>query len=212
MKDYIKYVAAVAFALALSGCAFMEPQNNYASVQEDEYAAYSAQKNGTLEALDELGWSPSRRLTPEEQTVLEKRMELHRMEKNLLSEREREQYFNYKPYFEADQDRIDFLNLPSIEARDRYAMSKGVYFHANKFTPPVRDAVSKSDIILGMNKDAVIESWGEPESVEVAGSQLYGNEKWVYTEYVPSSEGYQKEERVVIFESGKVVGWQRLQN
>ena len=54
-----------------------------------------------------------------------------------------------------------------------------------------------------------MESWGEPEAVEVAGSQLYGNEKWVYTEYVPSSEGYQKEERVVIFEGGKVVGWQR---
>ena len=88
-------------------------------------------------------------------------------------------------------------------------MNKGIYFHANKYTPRgVRDAVSKSDIVLGMNKDAVIESWGEPEAVEVAGNQLYGNEKWVYTEYIPSSEGYQREERVVIFEAGKVVGWQ----
>jgi len=209
MRDYTKYIALGLGFLSLSGCALMQPGNNYASTQEDEYAAYSAQKSGTLEALEELGWSPSRRLTPEEQSVLEKRMELHKMERNLISEREREQYFNYKPYFENDQDRIDFLNLPNVEARDRFAMTKGIYFHANKYTPVVREAVSKSDIVLGMNKDAVIESWGEPETVEVAGSQLYGNEKWVYTEYVPSSEGYQKEERVVIFEGGKVVGWQK---
>ena len=40
-----------------------------------------------------------------------------------------------------------FCRLPNMEALDRFAMDKGIYFHANKFTPVVSDAVSHSDII-----------------------------------------------------------------
>ena len=93
MKTYTAFFIFAATLALLSGCAFMQPDTNYAATQDNEYAAYAAQKNGTAEALEELGWSPSRSLTPEEQNVLERRMELNRKERDLISEKEREQYF-----------------------------------------------------------------------------------------------------------------------
>jgi hypothetical protein len=192
-----------------SACALMNRDQSYTSVQDDEFAAYAAQKSGTTEALDELGYSPSKSLDEEEQETLAKRMRLKRMERNIPTEKEREQYYNYRTHLISDDDRIAFLTLPTYEARDRWAMQRGIYFKSNKYAPTVRDAVSRQDIILGMPKDAVMESWGEPASIEVAGNRYYGNERWKYIEYVTTPEGYQKEERVVIFESGKVVGWKR---
>ena len=188
----------------------METSHYQPSVQDDEYAAYAAQKNGSSESLEELGLSPSTRLTNDEQEALEKRMKLKRLEHAMTSQGEREQYFGFKSYLENDDERIAFLSVPTREGRDRLAMQKGIYFRNNKFSPRVKDAVNRSDIVLGMSKDAVMESWGEPESIEVAGNQLYGNERWQYIEYLSTAEGFKKEERVVIFEGGKVVGWQRF--
>ncbi|MDZ4676930.1 MAG: hypothetical protein SGI74_05410 [Oligoflexia bacterium] len=195
-------------SLLISSCALLETDQPAMS-GDDDYSTYAAQKNGTLDALDELGLSPSKSLSGDERDALEKRMKLKRLERSLVSAKEREQYYNFRPYLDSDEERMAFLSLPSTDARDRYAMQRGIYFRTNKFAPAVKEAVSKSDIILGMTKEAVIESWGEPEAVEVAGSQLYGNERWKFTEYISTPEGYQREERVVIFESGKVVGWQR---
>ncbi len=192
-----------------TGCAWGEVSNSKTMTPEDEVAAYSAQKNGSAEALDELGWSASKTLTSDEEDVLDKRIKLKRLETHLADMRERDQYFKYKSYLDNDDERISFLELPSIEARDRYAMEKGIYYHANRFSPAVRDAVSRSDIILGMNKEAVVDSWGEPVTVEVAGKEVFGNEKWSYVDYIETPEGYQRQERIVIFEAGKVAGWQR---
>ena len=201
----LKWTLTGLTAVSLFGCAFGQTT----STPEDEVAAYSAQKNGSAEALDDLGWSPSHRLSDDEQNVLNKRIELRNKEASMTDMRERDQYFKFKPYLDNDDERINFLNLPSVEARDRYAMEKGIYYNANKFAPPVRDAVSRSDIILGMNKDAVVESWGEPAAVEIAGQPTFENERWRYIDYVETPEGYQKEERIVIFENGKVAGWQK---
>jgi hypothetical protein len=194
--------------LASSGCALFEDQDRpRASVQEDDFAAYAAMKNGSSDAYDELGLQPSKRLSDEERESLEKRIRLKRLEQTLISQKAREQYYNFKSSLDSDDERIIFLQLPTIEARDRYAIQKGIYFRSNKYLPQVRDAVKRNDIVLGMTKEAVLESWGEPEDVEVAGNSLYGNERWKYIEFVSTQEGFQREERMVIFESGKVVGW-----
>jgi hypothetical protein len=192
------------------GCASDEVASHYASISpEDDIAAYAAQKNGSAEALDELGWSSSRKLSPDEEEVLNKRLRLKRLESKLTDMRERDQYFKYKPHLDGDDDCIYFLSLDGMDARDRYAMQKGIYFRANRYAPAVRDAISRSDIILGMGKDAVVEAWGEPATVEVAGVEAYGNERWAYVDYVETPEGYQRQERIVFFEAGKVAGWQK---
>ena len=61
-----------------------------------------------------------------------------------------------------------------------------------------------------MSKQAVRESWGEPEAIEVAGNPVFGNERWRFIEQIASSEGYQTEGRMIYFEGGRVVGWERF--
>jgi len=70
--------------------------------------------------------------------------------------------------------------------------------------------VDQNDITPGMTKQAVKDAWGEPEAIDVAGNPIYGNERWQYREQITSSEGYQTETRMVYFESGLVVGWEKL--
>jgi hypothetical protein len=133
---------------------------------------------------------------------------LMKAEKTLEGKREREQYFKNKPYMRNDGDRLDFLALDSFESRQRWLNSKGISPTSNRFSNEHQYLIDTNDITLGMTKQAVRESWGEPELVEVAGNPMYGNERWHYTEQASSTEGYQTQRRMVYFDAGRVSGWE----
>ena len=65
-------------------------------------------------------------------------------------------------------------------------------------------AIDTRDIILGMTRRQVVDSWGEPSIREVAGDGRGGHERWVY-----GSRFSLTGSRVVIFEDGHVAGWNR---
>lgn len=67
--------------------------------------------------------------------------------------------------------------------------------------------IENGDIAIGMSREAVRESWGTPQVVEVSGTSKFGNERWTYREYLPSRDGYVSQDRVIIFKSGRVAGW-----
>ena len=150
-----------------------------------------------------------RDLSDREVRQVEDRANLNRAEKALEGKREREQYFRSKAYFRNDKERIDFLKLDSYEARARYLNARGIDGGVSNNPPEIQALIDINDITLGMSKQAVRDSWGEPESVEVAGNPIYGNERWHYTEQLPSTEGYSTEIRLVYFEGGRVVGWEK---
>jgi len=68
----------------------------------------------------------------------------------------------------------------------------------------VRRAIQTRDIILGMTRQDVMESWGQPAQREVAGSGSRGHERWIYGSRYNFSGS-----RTVIFEDGRVAGWHR---
>jgi hypothetical protein len=68
----------------------------------------------------------------------------------------------------------------------------------------VRQAIRTRDVILGMTRQDVMASWGEPNQKEVAGRGRSGHERWTY-----GSRYSLGESRTVIFENGKVAGWGR---
>lgn len=78
---------------------------------------------------------------------------------------------------------------------------------SSRFPASVSELVDDSDIALGMQKEAVRESWGEPDYVEVSGNPKFENERWRFSVPIKTPEGYQFEERLVYFERGRVVGW-----
>ncbi len=158
--------------------------------------------------MGQLGFADSRELSENEAEALENRIALRKAEKNLEGKREREQYFRNKPYLRSDLDRLEFLALDSFETRQRWLNAKGVSAGSSSHPPEIQSLIDINDITLGMTKQAVRDSWGEPELVEVSGNPLYGNERWRYTEQTSSTEGYQTQNRFVYFESGRVAGWE----
>jgi hypothetical protein len=136
------------------------------------------------------------------------RIELNRLEKKLQSDIEKKQYFTLKPFFNNDSERVYYLKLPTQEARERWSNSRGISSVETAFNKQDTALIEKNDIAKGMSKNAVTQSWGEPDFVEVAGNSLYGNERWRYNKLVSTEEGYKNEMRFIYFDSGRVVGWE----
>jgi hypothetical protein len=66
----------------------------------------------------------------------------------------------------------------------------------------IKRAIEMRDVVLGMTRHDVTESWGTPVQREVAGRGVGGHERWVYgSRYSLTSP------RTVIFENGRVAGW-----
>ncbi len=160
-------------------------------------------------AASELGLAPKQvDLSGRDQDALDLRISLNQAEKALEGRREKEQYFKNKPYMASDRDRLMFLQLESFESRQKWLSAKGIQGPATPNTPYVQSLVDVNDIALGMTKQAVRDSWGEPDLVEVAGNPIYGNERWHYSEQTSSTEGFQSQKRILYFESARVVGWE----
>jgi hypothetical protein len=210
----MKFLVVIGF-LGLSACSMLErnPRSGY-YYEESESTAISQdiyqqrQKNTENEAREELGFL-GRGLGDDERAQLDTRMRLKRQESRLATKREKQQYFNVRSALRNDRERLAFLQIPTYEARERWAQSRGLGQKDETYSDEVAKAVEANDIALGMSQKAVMESWGDPDMVENAGNPIYGYERWKYNRYVSGSEGYQKELRIVYFEGGRVVGWER---
>jgi hypothetical protein len=66
----------------------------------------------------------------------------------------------------------------------------------------IKRAIEMRDVVLGMTRHDVMESWGQPAQREVAGRGAGGHERWTY-----GSRYSLRGSRTVIFENGKVAGW-----
>lgn len=84
--------------------------------------------------------------------------------------------------------------------RNLASLDKGEDFGGSR----VSRAIRTRDVILGMTRQDVMASWGEPNQREVAGRGASGHERWTY-----GSRYSLGESRTVIFEDGKVAGWRR---
>ena len=202
--------ASLGASIVFAGCGTMERSHDSGYAFRDEELASNRGRRSMEkdDAAVQLGFT-SRELTDREAKAVGDRTALNRAEKSLEGKRERDQYFRNKAYFRNDRERVEFLKLDSYEARSRYLNGRGIDGSDTANPPEIQALIDINDITLGMSKSAVRDSWGEPESVEVAGNPIYGNERWHYTEQLPSTEGYTTENRLVYFEGGRVAGWEK---
>ncbi|MCB0363272.1 MAG: hypothetical protein KDD35_11140, partial [Bdellovibrionales bacterium] len=97
-----------------------------------------------------------------------------------------------------------------VEARERWVRQMGISDDSSGYSEEMAKLIEANEIILGMSQAAVTESWGDPDVIEFAGDPIYRNERWKYSKYVSSEEGYRREMRLIYFEAGRVVGWETL--
>lgn len=115
-----------------------------------------------------------------------------------LPENEFQHYSRYKDKLENISEKIYFLRLKNVRARDEYLYGKGIYAEKGS-SPQEEEAIRNRDILLGMSKEAVSRSWGRPVRVDVAGDPSFENERWAF--YRAGRVQY------IYFESGRVQGW-----
>lgn len=214
----MRYLLPILF-LGLSACTSLNrsTDSGYANSQNEAYESVAEraqdlyrqkQSNIEFEAREELGLL-NRPLTDPEKQSVETRIRLKRQEGKLATRREKAQYFKIRSALKSDRERLYFLSLPTFEARDRFAQTRGLGNQEETYSDEVAKTIESNDIALGMSQKAVLESWGDPDAIEGAGNQIYGYERWRYNRYISGNEGYQKEMRIVYFEGGRVVGWER---
>ena len=141
--------------------------------------------------------------------AIERRQLLNRLERKIATKKEVELYYRYKPYFVSDSQRIRFLQTDSYDTKVDWLRHYKITTEIEKFQPHVQSMIESSDITLGMQKEAVVQSWGEPEAKEISGNPTYGNERWKYIKHVPENGNYGLETRYVYFEGGLVSGWEK---
>ena len=182
-----------------AGVSYLEPAPRYNSKRsriEDE----------TREELNLYG----NNLSDKQEERLAQRMGLKEAETKKPTKKKRKMYYRFYSFFNSDRERLYFLNLPNSEAKERFLQQRGFYDKEKATSSDTAAAIESQDIILGMTPQHVLESWGDPDSKEVAGNSDYGNERWKYAKFIPDSEGFEKEIRVIYFEHGRVIGWERL--
>jgi hypothetical protein len=181
------------------------------SIQRSNESGYAG--TGYREGREEEDYTQDekevRNLSPEEREKYEDRMLLSRLERSIGTAEERAQYNRFKSTLESDKERLEFLALDNYSAKERYLTSKGYTSTPNRYPRDVASLIEQNDIAVGMGRQAVLESWGDPAAIEVAGRPENGNERWTYKEYISTPEGFQEENRVLYFENGRVVGWEK---
>lgn len=139
---------------------------------------------------------------------IDQRTRLKQLENSLATKKEVEQYSKSLPWFQDDDERIEFLSLSDFEERQRWLQKKNFSSRSVQVTSSMHDLVEAQDIAVGMPQTLVKKSWGDPDNVEVSGNPQFRNERWRYNRYVSTNDGYKLEKKVVYFEAGKVVGWE----
>lgn len=145
----------------------------------------------TPKSFDDIAESRHRRVLLDELRALE----------NEQSDRELKFYDRHKHRFATASEKIYFLKLPTSERRD-YLEARGFLIENKRSIASMSEVMAQrdQDITLGMSKDEVLGSLGQPYRVEIAGNPVNENERWLYN--VDGASKY------IYFESGLVGGWE----
>ncbi len=213
----INLVGILAIGSLLGGCAALLESRSYSEQMEKtddsflspgkDFPVASGDTGKQFLSSDELkSRTPANRFEQAERTERQSlQEELSEMESNLSPE-EFERYEKVKGQFVADSERIYFLRLSPSE-RHHYLRTLGIQSVNAAPEMPTYSAITyirsyqrtSREIYLGMDKDQVIDRWGRPDQVEIAGHPRDGNERWTFFDNGKSKH--------IFFESGRVQAW-----
>ena len=125
--------------------------------------------------------------------------EIKKKEDN-LSEEERANYNDDATGEMTESERNYYLSLPINDRFEYLSSRRGMGSIDNKHLSVWdRRAMKEGSVFMGMSKGAVLQSWGRPHRVDIAGNPSNQNEKWIYFEG--------NRIKYVYFEKGVVQGW-----
>ena len=137
---------------------------------------------------------------------------------NRLSDEEYWEYDKIKNKLGSTSEKIYYLGLNPREKKqylnargiqrsygvDTRAAQKQDLNHFNRVALYPKDSVQapnypRNDVVMGMDMDTVVGTWGEPQRRDIAGNPTNRNERWAFRR-----DGKTK---FIYFEQGRVQGW-----
>lgn len=207
-------------SLFISSCVSLKrhPASGYANSSErlaPVSNTYAPPASSTLQPLNyklmsDLGVTANALQEPEIKRKYDLQLSIKSLEKNMLNDREKKQYYSALPWFKNDTEQMEFLKQPGYEARVLWMRANHFGKRATQMDEDTTELIEKKDIALGMPQEHVRKSWGNPDVIEVAGNPLYKNERWKYRRYISSTEGFKLQKRIIYFEGGKIAGWEQV--
>ncbi len=205
----MKRIIFLLATLVLTSCALVPNRSYLAEMEDDDSAFFQPREDFPVVPGDtgrswrtQKDWqrrtpaSETSRLREREEISLEN--ELAKLE-SAQSEGAANHYQQYRARLGSTSERIYFLQLKSKTEREEYLSSRGMLAETAVMPFEHQWATQQGELLLGMSKTDVEESWGRPERVDVAGNPTYENERWTYRR-----DGAAK---YIFFESGRVGGW-----
>lgn len=162
----------------------------------------------TNKVAAEMGYAPSQTLSADQLAAVNQRRRLRTLESRLDSPREKDQYSKVLPWLQSDEEKIAMLSIPSIEGRQAWINSNEIWKRSQAPKGSTLGLIQAGDIEVGMPMEYVKKAWGDPQGIDVSGNPIYRNERWKYSRFISTPDGYKQERRYVYFEGGKVVGWE----
>lgn len=199
-------------SLTLSSCAMMLPDRSFIEQMEREsdpffspgrdFPIVGGDDGETHISREELNarTPASRRSSHLSKESASIREELAEREAG-LEEEELSIYSRNAKYLETDSDKLYYLSL-SPDERISYIRTKKNDIKEElelKSNMLAKRSIHSKELFLGMGKTDVMDAWGKPGRVEIAGNPNNQNERWTFFE-----DGSVKQ---VYFESGSVQGW-----
>jgi hypothetical protein len=196
--------------IIVAGCSSLQrsAQSGYADEAGARVADPGDDGPETKKIAAEMGYAPMQELTADQLAAVNQRRRLRTMESRLDSPREKDQYSKVLPWLKTDEEKIAMLSIPSLEGRQAWINSNEIWKRAQAPNGNTLGLIQAGDIEVGMPMEYVKKAWGDPQGIDVSGNPIYRNERWKYSRYVSTPDGYKQERRFVYFEGGKVVGWE----
>lgn len=205
-----KVFLLVGVGILTSGCSLMLPSRSFIDEMDREslyspgrdFPVVSGDTGDVRIGKDELASRTpsserSRRLNKEAASIQNELIQ----KEEAMEEEERTRYATDKKFLQTDSDKLYYLSLSPYD-RTSYIDTKknDLEEELEQGRNIVQNrSVHSGELFLGMEKSEVVEMWGKPSRVEIAGNPANQNERWSFRE-----DG---SVRQVYFESGKVQGW-----
>lgn len=205
-----KAILLVTTVALTSSCSLMLPDRSFIEEMERE-SMYSPGRDFPVVAGDtgdmRIGKDELMSRTPSSERAIRLNKEAASIEQELIqkedmmNEEEKEKYAMDKKFLQTNSDKLYYLSLDGFD-RSSYISTKKADLkddmeHGKNMVQ--KRSIHSKELFLGMDKNEVMEMWGKPARVEIAGNPVNQNERWSFRE-----DG---NIRQVYFEGGKVQGW-----
>jgi hypothetical protein len=211
-RKLVKIMVIGTMSTALSSCAFLMPDRTFLEeMDRTDEAFYAPGKDFPVVGGDTGEIYRSRdeikKRTPSSARNARLDKERKSIENELqdkeeaLTEEEMARYRKDEKYLQTESEKLYYLSLaPSERSEMIQGKVQDLTEEINgKHNVLYKRSIHSNEITLGMEKNEVLQMWGKPARVEIAGNPSHQNERWSFVE-----DGNVKQ---VYFESGRVQGW-----